>query len=121
MFLMGQKFLINSYIGNSAVGFAKTVRNSSFSGVAEAKFVRRKTNLAFWLAFLNTFLAKKKSIRKENSNYWVQYFCQRTVLLRLKQQISVFYTYKKHRIELSRCLVSHSLILFFHQLLCHQI
>jgi hypothetical protein len=38
-----------AYVGIGAVGFAKTERNPSFSGGAEARNVRRKTDLVFWL------------------------------------------------------------------------
>ncbi len=50
-----------SYVSNCAAGFAKTVRNPSFSGGAEAWDVRGKMDLVFWLVFCFFWASKRKN------------------------------------------------------------
>jgi hypothetical protein len=61
-FLIIKDLQTTAYVGKCAAGFAKTVRNPSFSGGAEALNVRGKTDLVFWLDFFCYFFSSRKKM-----------------------------------------------------------
>ena len=65
----GITILINSYVGNSAVASAKSVRNPSFSG-GKGKNVWGKMDLAIWLDFFCYFFSSRKKSKKRLSLWW---------------------------------------------------